>query len=61
MFRMRKGEELKTSRYASAAASRNDRLPYSQQFNFSNVIIKDRRLLIKSVRLLEGLKQALLL
>jgi hypothetical protein len=30
-IRMRKGEELKTPRHASAAASRNDRLPHSQQ------------------------------
>jgi len=30
-------------------------------FNFLNIMIKDCRLLIKSVRLLEGLKQALLL
>ena len=29
---MRKGEEPKTPRYASAAALRDDRLPYSQQF-----------------------------
>ena len=29
-------------------------------FNFLSIIIKDRRLLIKLVRLLEGLKQALL-
>jgi hypothetical protein len=29
-IRIRKGKELKTSRYASAAALRNDRLPYSQ-------------------------------
>ena len=28
---MRKGEELKTSRHASAAASRDDRLPHSRQ------------------------------
>jgi len=28
---MRKGEELKTPRHASAAALRNDRLPHSQQ------------------------------
>ena len=28
---MRKGEEPKTPRHASAVASRNDRLPYSQQ------------------------------
>jgi len=28
---MRKGEELKTPRHASAAASRDDRLPNSQQ------------------------------
>jgi len=27
---MREGEEPKTPRYASAAASRNDRLPYSR-------------------------------
>jgi len=27
---MRKGEELKTPRHASAAASRNDRLPHSR-------------------------------
>ena len=31
-IRMRKGEELKTPRYASAAALRDDRLPYSRQF-----------------------------
>jgi len=31
MFGMRKGEELKTPRHASAAASRDDRLPHSQQ------------------------------
>ena len=29
---MRKGEELKTPCYASAAALRDDRLPYSQQY-----------------------------
>jgi len=28
---MRKGEELKTPRHASAAASRDDRLPHSRQ------------------------------
>ena len=28
---MRKGKELKTPRHASAAVSRNDRLPNSQQ------------------------------
>jgi len=27
---MREGEELKTPRHASAAASRDDRLPYSR-------------------------------
>ena len=27
---MRKGKELKTPRYASAAATRDDRLPYSR-------------------------------
>jgi hypothetical protein len=29
IIRMRKGEELKTPRHASAAASRNNRLPHS--------------------------------
>jgi hypothetical protein len=28
---IRKGKELKTPRHASAAASRDDRLPYSRQ------------------------------
>jgi len=28
---MRKGEELKTPRHTSAAASRDDRLPHSRQ------------------------------
>jgi len=31
MFGIRKGEELKTPRHTSAAASYNNRLPYSQQ------------------------------
>jgi len=37
MFRMRKGEELKTPHYASAAALRDDRLPHSQQGLSSNI------------------------
>ena len=32
LIRIRKGEELKTPRYASAAASRDDRLPLSRQY-----------------------------
>jgi hypothetical protein len=36
---IRKGEELKTPRYASAAASRDDRLPYSRQSLYSNLNI----------------------
>jgi len=39
---MREGEELKTPRYASAAASRNDRLPHSRQlliiFYYSSIL-----------------------
>ena len=35
---MRKGEELKTPRHASAAASRDDRLPYSRQKGFKERI-----------------------
>jgi hypothetical protein len=34
-IRMRKGEELRTFYYASAVASRDDRLPYSRQVYFS--------------------------
>ena len=34
IFGMRKGEELKTPRHASAAALRDDRLPHSQQKDF---------------------------
>ena len=34
---IRKGEELKTPRHASAAASRNDRLPHSQQYSFTKL------------------------
>jgi hypothetical protein len=30
---MRKDEEPKTPRYASAAATRDDRLPHSRQYN----------------------------
>ena len=36
--RMRKGEELKTPRHASAAATRDDRLPYSRQSLIKNQI-----------------------
>jgi len=32
LIRMGKGEEPKTPRHASAAASRDDRLPYSRYF-----------------------------
>jgi len=32
IIEMRKGEELKTPRHASAAATRDDRLPHSQQY-----------------------------
>ena len=38
MFRMRKGEELKTPRHASAAASRDDRLPHSQHYLYQPFI-----------------------
>jgi len=38
IVRMREGEELRAPRYASAAATRNDRLPHSQQY-FNNIII----------------------
>jgi len=31
---MREGEELKTPRHASVAASRDDRLPYSQHLYY---------------------------
>jgi hypothetical protein len=31
---MREGEELKTPRHASAAATRDDRLPHSRQYIF---------------------------
>jgi hypothetical protein len=41
---MRKGEELKTPRHASAAASRDDRLPHSRQVVY---IIAWIKLLIK--------------
>jgi len=30
LIEIREGEELKTPRHASAAATRNDRLPYSR-------------------------------
>jgi len=33
---IRKGEELKTPRHASAAASRDDRLPNSRQYLFTS-------------------------
>jgi len=36
---MRKGEELKTSRHASATALRNDRLPHSQQVGIGNTTL----------------------
>ena len=39
---MRKGKELKTPRHASAAASRDDRLPHSQHM--------DKQFLITSLK-----------
>jgi len=33
-IQMRKGKKLKTSRHASAAATRNDRLPHSRQYYY---------------------------
>ena len=39
IIRIRKGKELKTPRHASAAATRNDRLPYSRQILLWNTSI----------------------
>ena len=36
---MREGEEPKASRHASAVATRNDRLPYSQQGLYPNFLV----------------------
>jgi len=38
LFGMRKGEELKTPRHASAAALRDDRLPHSQHLLLSSLL-----------------------
>ena len=40
---MRKGEELKTPRHASAAASRDDRLPHSRHLSLLFSIAKKKR------------------
>jgi len=37
---MREGEELKTPRHASAAATRDDRLPHSRQFLFEDDLFR---------------------
>ena len=36
---MRKGEELETPRYANAAATRDDRLPYSRQKHYKIIYL----------------------
>jgi len=43
---MRKGEELKTPRYASAAALRNDCLPHSRQLE---ILVFSISILLKSL------------
>ena len=40
LIRMREGKELKAPRHASAAATRDDRLPYSQQIIIRIIIIE---------------------
>jgi hypothetical protein len=38
--RIKEGEELRAPRYASAAATRNDRLPYSRYYPLGKVLLK---------------------
>jgi len=45
LIRIREGEELKTPRHASAAATRNNHLPHSRQYYY--IVIYSIRILLE--------------